>query len=1226
MESAAPSAKEYKIFDPLNVPLDGTNLIEAGAGTGKTYAITGLFLRLLLEKNLAVHQILVVTYTEAATEELKDRIRRKIRDAVDGFSRGTSKDLFLEMLVRECASPDKALGLLREALRTFDEAAIFTIHGFCRRMLQENAFESGSLFDTELIADPSAMIRECVDDFWRRHLYTASPLFVNYALENGFTSPGLLSLLNYKRNQPFLRIIPEKEAPDTSGEERKFSDAFSIARETWLVSREAVTQLLTSCEGLHRVQYPPSKVHAWLEEVGDLFTHGENRSALFPSFRKFTRSELHKTGSVKKGFAPPEHPFFDVCDDLYRASQDLENAFAGRLLALKVRIFKEAGEELSKEKAEHNVQTFDDLLVKLYDALEGKGGGELATAIGRKYRAALIDEFQDTDPVQYAIFRSIFGRGGSILFLVGDPKQSIYGFRGADIFAYMEAAEKVRCRYTLAENWRSEPRLIEAVNALFSNPEHPFVFEKLEFKPASAAKKKDVELLTIEGEKAPPFNVWFMDPGKWGVQDGVISKGLAQEKLPGLVAAEITRLLNLGRESRAMVGERPLKANDIAVLVRQNAQALLMQKALSERGVPSVLFSTENLFDSREAADMARFLAAVVEPNNESFLKAALSSSMLGIRGEELDRLTLDEAGWETWLVKFRNYHDLWQERGFIRMFRSFLQEERALPRMIAFSDGERRNTNLLHLMEVLHQASMEKKLNMAGLLKWLSEQRDPGALRSEENQLRLESDENAVNLVTIHKSKGLEYPIVFCPFSWEGIRSRKGHEPLLFHHPQDMRLFLDLESGEQNEHRAAAEKEELAENLRLLYVALTRAKCGVYLVWGRFKGAETSATAYLLHPPGAGHQESVVKALAENFIRLKNEELLSGAKSVMKMPAARVEIMGGEVPGRERFSPLPEYTRIHRPKRFAGRIDLQWKIASFSSLVSDRIHSGEEADYDALNERVSDDPASMPEERSGVFAFPRGARAGTFFHDLFEHLDFRDPSISSRQKLVETKLVQYGYELSWTEIVCEMVDKVLKAPLDPERRDFSLALIGNEDRLSELEFYFPLNALPVEAVRKLLGRGEEPQEVPETIERLHFSPVRGFMKGFMDMVFRYQDRYYLVDWKSNVLGPSPEDYGPENLARAMRENLYTLQYMIYALALNRYLELRAPEYEYEKNFGGVLYVFLRGVDPAKGPQFGIYRDKPGRDLIKTLSRELMGAEETGSRRTAQGARHKVHG
>jgi len=1200
---------DYQAFDPLKTPLEGANLIEASAGTGKTYTVTGLYLRLLLEKNLAVHQILVVTFTEAATEELKDRIRSRIREAVEAFSTGKTNDSFLDALVRQHASEGKAFPALVGALRTFDEAAIFTIHGFCRRMLHENAFESGSLFDTELVTDPSAMIQESVDDFWRKHLYNASPLFVNYALDNHFTPGAILSFMKRKMSQPFLRVIPEEAAPDTGPQEKKFREAFSRVRGNWPAVKDEVKHILTSFEGFHKSQYKPSKIELWVKEMEDLFTYGENAPGLFSEFKRFARSEVQNKRNLKQGVAPPEHPFFDLCEDLYRVSQDLDLVFGRRLLGLKVRAFKEVGEALSTRKTEKNVQTFDDLLLKLRSALKGKGGGDLAIAIRRKYRAALIDEFQDTDPVQYTIFQSIFGGEDSILFLVGDPKQSIYGFRGADIFAYMEAVGKVDSRYTLLENWRSEPGLIKSVNALFGNVEPAFVYEQIPFEPAKTAKGKGTAPLKIEGERES-FTLWFMDSDRWAGQEGVINKRMAQAKLPGLVAAEITRLLNLGKEKKARIGERPLRANDIAVLVRQNKEALLVQHALSKRNVPSVLYSTQNLFDSHEALEMDRFLAAIAEPNVESLLRAALSSDMVGIAGEELDHLTLDEARWENWLVKFRDYHDLWQERGFFQMFRSFLKDQKVLSRLIAFADGERRNTNLLHLMEVLHKASVERKLNVTGLLKWLSEQRDPDAPRSDEHQIRLESDENAVNLVTIHKSKGLEYPIVFCPFSWDGVRSKKNQDPFFFHDPQNrMQLTFDLGSEDQARHRAIAEKEELAENLRLLYVALTRAKCRAYLVWGRFKGAETSAPAYLLHSSPIENSDNVVDALAQDFKEVSNDDMLSKAKSLMKQATATVELIREPEADVKRFSPLPEEKQIHRPRSFSGRIDRQWKISSFSSLVSDRLHSEEGVDYDALTSWEPEDPARTLEEPTGIFAFPKGAKTGTFLHDVFEHLDFCDSSVSSRQGLVKEKLTQYGYDHSWLEIVGEMVDRVLRVPLAPEHPDLCFARVRNEERLNELEFYFPLKFLGPEMVGRMMGRGDPHQELPERIERLSFSPLRGFMKGFMDMVFRFEDRYYLVDWKSNFLGPSAEDYGPENLARAMEENLYTLQSTLYTLALNRYLKLRAQGYDYDRHFGGVFYVFLRGVDPGKGPEFGVYRDKPMQGLIEALSEELIGVK-----------------
>ena len=1202
--------KGYSAFDPLDTPLEGANLIEASAGTGKTYAITGLFLRLLLEKDLAVHQILVVTFTEAATDELKDRIRSKIREAIGAFQDGRSEDSLIQKLVKKHPSRPKALSTLREALRSFDEAAIFTIHGFCRRTLHENAFESGSLFDTELVTDPSDILQENVEDFWRRHLYEASPLFVNYALDKKFTLSDLYVLLSLKIKQPLLKIIPGLAEVDTNPKEKAFRQGFSLIREAWPSATVEVREILTSYEGLNKAKYKPSSAELWIEEMNDLVEYGENRPGLFPEFKRFSRGEIEK--GTKKGYSPPSHSFFDLCENLLRTREELAQVFERRLLHLKALLISEAEKDLSARKMQKNIQTFDDLLLSLQMALAGRGGTDLSLAVTRKYKAALIDEFQDTDPVQYFIFRSIFDREGSTLFLVGDPKQAIYGFRGADIFAYMEAAEKIHTRYTLTKNWRSEPRLIKAVNTLFSNSELPFVYEKIGFQPAFAAEKKEPEIFKIDGNQDPALQIWYMDPEKWAGQEGVINKGVALAEIPGLVASEICRLLNLGQEGKAHIGERTLRAQDIAVLVRTNDEAQLLQKALSMWHIPGVLYSTQNLFDSHEALEMERVLCAVVEPNNESLVKAALVSDMIGMTGDELDELIRKEAKWEAWLVKFRRYHELWSERGFMPMFRSFLRQEEVLKRLVRFPDGERRNTNVLHLMEVLHQASMERRFNMTGLQKWLSGQRDPMAPRLEEYQLRLESDENAVNLVTVHKSKGLEYPIVFCPFSWEGLSSKKGREPFVFHDAQQrMQLTLDLGSEKAGENRVAAEKEALAENLRLFYVALTRAKCRLYLIWGRFRNAETSGPGYLLHPPSQEEIDSGAKAMGQRFNAFSNDDLFSTLKRLTKQAGARVSIIKDSAVVEERFSPLPEDMKIDRPRRFSAQVDGHWKISSFSSLVSQRLHSEEVQDVDTLSTGRGEDSLGQPEleKPSGFFAFPRGAKAGTFLHDLFEHLDFQDPSIGSRQALVTEKLEQYGYDLSWRDDISRMVERVLYHPLASDRRDFCFSRVPNESRLNELEFYFPLKSLTPEAMKKILRKGSLDPDVPDRIDRLDFAPLRGFMKGFMDMVFRFEDRYYLVDWKSNFLGPGVEDYGPENLGRAMDENFYTLQYHLYTIALHQYLKLRVPEYNYQSHFGGVFYVFLRGVEPEKGPDFGIYRDRVPAHLVDELTRELIGAD-----------------
>ena len=841
-------------FDLLNSALEKTNLIEASAGTGKTYAIAGIFLRLLLEKRFSVSEILVVTYTVAATEELRKRIRGIIRAAIDAFTNGGHDDPFLDGLVRKDWIPDQVrddteevdspvsstgqayqarndkeshgfriksgmtdarnekgekLRILRAALRDFDEAPIYTIHGFCQRVLHENAFESMGLFDTELVPDERALHIEIVQDFWRKHFYEAPREFVSYSLKNNFKPQFFVALTKGMLSNPDMRVIPA-----TSSVSLDALPAFRRARETLLVewgrAREDVLALLNN-PGLNKNKYKNPDI---LAARMDGYADSEETFPLFEGFEKFTSSVL-KAGT-NKGKSPPEHPFFDDCEELLTRALDLQAEIEGQLLFLKGDVFRYLRDELRKRKYTRNIQSFDDLLLNLRDALERSGSKELAHNIRGRYRAALIDEFQDTDQIQYAIFQNIFGGGQAPLFFIGDPKQSIYSFRGADLFAYMRASRHVDARYTLTNNWRSEPELVRAVNTIFENPKKDaFLYEEVPFERAAPGDVKDRSLLTVNGHTEPPFHIWFLGSARLEASGAKTNQGMTAGLIVRAVAAEIARLLNLGRVGKAMIGPEPLSEGHIAVLVRENREARLIQEALRSLGIHNVLHSTGNLFDTHEALEMERILAALAEPHSERVIRIALTTDMLGLSGENLESLSGNEAGWEEWLTRLQEYNTLWERHGFIGMFCYFLAKEKVRERLLAFPAGERRLTNILHLSEVLHTESIERKLGISGMTKWLACQRDPVALRSDEHELRLESDDRAVRIVTIHKSKGLEYPVVFCPFNWGDSKARR--KEFTYHDPEDdwrLNLVLDPEAVSG---KTLAEKENLAENIRLL-------------------------------------------------------------------------------------------------------------------------------------------------------------------------------------------------------------------------------------------------------------------------------------------------------------------------------------------------------------------------------------------------------------------------
>ena len=1212
-------------FDLLNAPLEGTNLIEASAGTGKTYTIAGLFVRLVLEKAIPAREILVVTYTIAATEELRDRIRKKLREAEKAFLWGRSADQFLHALLQKYPEEtDRRLARerLRAAICDFDEAAIFTIHSFCQRILLENAFESGSLFDAELVTDQKKLKEEIVEDFWRSHFYGASAELVAYALSDGYSPEFFLNLSKTTAN-PDVRIIPEVEPPSPDlvrDALAAFHTELEKLKKVWPEAKEEVREKLM--EPALKVSSYGTRTEGLLEAMDNFLASNATPFPLFEDFEKLTAEKL--AASTKKSYSPPEHAIFHICQSVKEKAALVKTVLDQHLLFLKGELVRTLRRELPARKLKKNILFFDDLLLRVRKALEERGGEELAKAIRAKYRAALIDEFQDTDPIQFAIFHAVFASPRNILFFIGDPKQAIYSFRGADIFAYMKAASHTDSTYTLPENWRSEPRLIKAINTIFSRRDNLFIYDEISFYPTRPAKDRDYEYLIINGQMEAPFHLWFLSALMEGVEveeggtlagppEKLIPKGRARELIARAAAGEISRILYLGSKRQALIGQKPLQERDIAVLVRTNREARLVQESLSALKIPSVLYSTGSIFATHEARELERVLIGIATPNREELVRAAFATDMIGVNGEEMDHLLVrDENVWGKWLVRFRNYHDLWYRYGFIVMFRTFMANEMVRQRLLSLPDGQRRLTNVLHLSEILHQESIEQKLSMAGLIKWLSQQRNPEMQLSDEHQLRLESDEDAVRVVTIHKSKGLEYPVVFCPFAWGG--SRVTGDDFSFHdRKNEWQLTCDLGSSNMEHHRTIAERELLAENIRLLYVALTRAKNRCYLIWGRFNEAGTSAPAYLFHRGNEEMSESVIEATDARFKSLSSDDLYRELKSLADRAEGTIKLEMMPLEMEEPYSPRQDERELLTSLEFSGKIDRSFRIASFSSLISGQPESAELPDRDAPYGPATDSP-DLPDEGAGIFAFPRGVRAGILLHDILEHADFTEKNGTVMKDLIDKKLQEYGFEAKWGETIGGMMQKVISLPLEYETGvGLNLSAIPHEERLNELEFYFPLQPISSERLREIFApygsllRAEERQsDIYSCYERLHFNPVKGFMKGFIDMVFRFESRFYLVDWKSNVLGHRVTDYNQAAISEVMADSFYFLQYHLYTVALHQYLSMRLPDYRYDTHFGGVYYCFLRGMDPAWGPAYGVYRDRPSAELIIALTRNLI--------------------
>lgn len=1164
-------------LDPLRLPLIGERLIEASAGTGKTFTIAALYLRLLLglggeaayPRAISVEELLVVTFTEAATEELRGRIRSNIHELRIACLRGESDNPLYSALLAEIADKDDAAKTLLLAERQMDEAAVFTIHGFCQRMLSLNAFESGMLFEQQLIEDESRLRYQACADFWRRHCY---PLTRDIAavIHDVWKGPRdlLKSLDRWLQGEaPQLKSPP---APNETLAERhqQIIARIDSLKQQW---REQVGEIEGVLEnsGLDRRKFNRGNQGKWMEKV-NAWAQEETLSYQLPdALEKFAQSFLLER--TKAGGEPPVHPLFSAVESLLASSLTLTDLVLARAMV-------EIRDAVAREKRRRGELGFDDMLSRLDEALRGDSGETLASAIRQRFPVAMIDEFQDTDPQQYRIFRRIWRRQPeTALLLIGDPKQAIYAFRGADIFTYMKARGDVAAHYTLDTNWRSSPGMVGSVNRLFSLSDNPFMFHEIPFLPVKTAAKNKGLRFTVDAADVPAMNVWLM-PGD------TVGSGDYQTFMAQLCATQIRDWLSAGQRGRALLwrGEtsRPVQASDITVLVRNRLEAAQVREALQTLGIPSVYLSNrDSVFETLEAQELLWLLQAVLAPERENTLRSALATSMFGLTALDIENLNQDEQAWDALVEEFSEYRQIWRQRGVMPMLRALMTARHIAENLLATRGGERSLTDILHISELLQEAASQLESEHA-LVRWLAQHIAEPDSNAASQQMRLESDKHLVQIVTIHKSKGLEYPLVWLPFI---ARFRK-QDQAFYHDRETFAAVLDL--GQDEASLELAEAERLAEDLRLLYVALTRA------VWHCSLGVAP------LSSRKSGNSDFHLSALGR---LLQAGEAMDAAG----LAARLADFCHGDIalqrPGELDLTPwqapaatIPRLSARELQRRIAD----DWRVTSYSGLQQHGFSGGQDLlprlDVDAAGVgEVVEEPQLTPHQ------FPRGAAPGTFLHSLFEELDFTQPV---PEGWMAEKLQLSGFDAQWAPVLTDWLGGVLKTRLPGP--DIALNQLAARDKQVEMAFYLPIAQLLTAERLDALIRQYDP--LSADTPPLDFRQVRGMLKGFIDLVFRHEGRYYLLDYKSNWLGEDREAYTRPAMEQAMRAHRYDLQYQLYSLALHRYLRHRLADYDYDRHFGGVIYLFLRGMDGQEGGQ-GIFTTRPVRPLIDGLDQLFAG-------------------
>ncbi|NWN92110.1 exodeoxyribonuclease V subunit beta [Marinobacter adhaerens] len=1225
-------------LDPLTLPLNGSALIEASAGTGKTFTIAILYVRLVLGhgqadgsplQDLLPPKLLVVTFTEAATKELRDRIRTRLTQAAEVFSENAaslelSAETELIQTLRDHSYPDPASWpncrkRLLEAAEWMDEAAVSTIHGFCNRMLSEHAFDSGSLFKLTLETDQSELLENVARDYWRTFVYPLPPALMDEALSHWKTPADLRGAVRNLIGNPDSTGTPPADvhkAIEQVVNERE-NQSRALKRYHWAQWQGEVADLLNDLNKRKRLN--GNSKNAMLKVWNTLVAWAESDELLpekLDSAAGFKNQTPEGLDAILKGEDPaPHHPAFEAIAELMLFGQNQPSA--------KSDILRHASHwianRLEEEKQQRSEMGFDDLLTRLDDALHGPRGEQLAATIRHQFPVALIDEFQDTDPVQYRIFDRIYrvedNNPATCLLMIGDPKQAIYGFRGADIHTYLQARQGVKDRtYTLGKNFRSAKPMVSAVNRIFEYSDRysnngAFLFGQGDTSPLpfqSVAAHGTRRQWLVENQAQPSLMFWTHetdDTDKNGNPKS-LAKGAATEDLAEACASEIARLLTLGQAGKAGFALQenpddlvPVSPKDIAVLVNNRNEASAVRDALGHRRIKSVYLSDRgSVLTSPEATEMLSWLHAFAEPRQLAHLRTALATPTLGQSWQAMNRLLTDEIALEREIERFIGYQQQWQNQGVLPMLRSFLMDFGVPGRLLQRPDGERRLTDILHIAELLQQDSLQLDGEHA-LLHHFTQILRAADEEDEHRTLRLESDAALVQVITVHKSKGLEYPLVFLPFG-TAHRAQSEKQSFVSYHDDNNKPVTVFDPSAEDV--AKADQERLGEDIRKIYVALTRARFATWVGAAALDNWQQSGLGYLIAGSGA---DSISQCLGH---------LNDGQPEICVTPLPEADETRYTEPAPEALGPA---LVSHREARE------DWWIASYSSIEysgmagTGIVFSGEVEDAETqhlLEESAQNtgEDAQVPGQHNHHH-FPKGAGPGTFLHELLEwctHNGFQwvvDNPHQLQEQLIR-RCSTRGWS-DWAEPLEHWLLALITRPFRLQRagsHEVSLAKLTT--LRPELEFWFESRNVDVPTLDRLvkahtLNGADRPQAQDKIFN--------GMIKGFIDLVFEHQGQYYVLDYKSNTLGEDDSAYTDQAMGEAILEQRYDLQYVLYLLALHRLLKARLPDYDYDQHIGGAVYLFLRGVHSGTG---GAFTDKPPRALIEQLDALFDGNSAAG--------------
>ncbi|MGY0612934.1 UvrD-helicase domain-containing protein [Luteimonas sp. A501] len=1217
--------------DPyLDLALDGVHAIEASAGTGKTFTLATLVVRLVVERGLRVGQVLAVTFTEAATQELRSRIRARLllaeqlvgaTLAADASPEAKLTHAVLEAhLAHGSESADALRRRLHAAANDIDLAAIFTIHGFCARVLRDHALEVGQAFDApELLTSDTALYEAIAADLWRSHGSAADAADDLLALWPGGPQALAVDLAPLVREpvlRPALAELPDDPAPRLHASGEALATAFRAHGDDFRAS------LVDAVEG--KILHGGSYKTAWIAELFDALQQwcsADQRGTAFEHSKlpQLTRDTLLLRTSKAGAGRTPDSPICDAVPDYLEALTAMAEWKDARCVELLHRLRDDARQRVARAKQQQRVQTYDDLIDRVADAIDGPQAAELVERLRAQYAVALVDEFQDTDARQWRIFDRVFGAASAALhgqapalYVIGDPKQAIYGFRGGDVETYLAARATAEDAPPLSQNFRSRPSVLRAVSALYAQAQAaadgdtqtdqakrippPFIDSRIGFREVTPGGVRSDDDFLRHGAPAPALTVWQAPLPQDTDSKGKLkpfNAGPSRELATRACVAAIHRVLTDARDGHASIEGRPVQPGDIAVLVRSHNEATRIRHALAMAGIPAVAAGKQSLFATPEARDLHALLLALLHGADDGRLRMALSTVLVGLDANAIAALDDDGEALRAWQLTALAWRDRLQRGGPLALINELCAEHAG--RLLGLLDGERRLTNTLQLAELLQDAQA-RALGLHGLVDWLANAIADANANDESQLLRLESDAKRVQVVTLHKSKGLEYPLVFMPFAAIGAPTRSPGQRAVVNGEGGRALHWKLLPSRSGWEAAkdAWTLAQRAEDARLLYVGLTRARHALWLASGLFSNHDKSPLLHMVAKPDA------LAAALGTAVAIDDST-----------PPATLPWLA------------PQSTDAVPPARIATRaLASDWWVYSFTQLANAEGQSDASASATQPAPGGQDEPAvdadaelasgADPAADADVFD-PRfaGTRFGVVLHDVLEHTDFARWSAwtpgapapgPDDAKLIADRLRAGGYPAEDIDdgigVLTPLIGHTLTVALPEGVR---LADVPADRRRPEIEFQFALAPTRVDALLALLHRHGL------LTARQGFGARRrleGLMTGLIDLTYVHDGRWYVLDYKSNRL----PGYGPAQLEEAMAHSEYDLQALIYTLALHRWLRFRLGDgYDYARDFGGARYVFCRGLDSSREDEKGVQAWRFTPELVDELDALFAG-------------------